>query len=70
MTEATLAQEADKLFEMTHLYPRRTGLPMTIWAGPRGRARHTARIKVKMAHGPRRDIGNTAVVRLNPFPRS
>src|SRR5215469_12766031 len=57
------------LFTMTNLYPRRTGLPMTVWVSPRGRARHAARIKVNMTHGPRMTIGNTAVVRLRPVPR-
>jgi len=56
------------LFTMTNLYPRRTGLPMTVWVSPRGRARHAARIKVNMAHGPRMTIGNTAVVRVRPVP--
>jgi hypothetical protein len=54
---------------MTNLYPRRTGLPMTVWVSPRGRARHAARIKVNMTHGPRMTIGNTAIVRLRPTPR-
>jgi hypothetical protein len=57
------------LFTMTNLYPRRTGLPMTVWVSPRGHARHAARIKVNMAHGARMTIGNTAVVRLQPMPR-
>src|SRR5215472_10817108 len=57
------------LFTMTNLYPRRTGLPMTVWVSPRGRARHAARIKVNMTHGPRMTIGNTAIVRLRPVPR-
>jgi hypothetical protein len=57
------------LFTMTNLYPRRTGLPMTVWVSPRGHARHAARIKVNMVHGPRMTIGNTAVVRLRPVPK-
>jgi len=57
------------LFTMTNLYPRRTGLPMTVWVSPRGRARRAARIKVNMTHGPRMTIGNTAIVRLQPTPR-
>jgi len=57
------------LFTMTNLYPRRTGLPMTVWVSPRGRARHAARIKVSLHHGPRMTIGNTAVVRLQPVPK-
>ena len=67
-----LHQEDDAdvdLFTMTNLYPRRTGLPMTVWVSPRGKARHAARIKVNMTHGPRMTIGNTAVVRLRPVPR-
>ena len=57
------------LFTMTNLYPRRTGLPMTVWVSPRGHARYAARIKVNMTHGARMTIGNTAVVRLKPTPR-
>ena len=57
------------LFAMTNLYPRRTGLPMTIWVSPRGHARHAARIKVNMAHGPRMTLDNAAIVRLQPVPR-
>jgi len=38
--------ETEDLFEMANLYPGTTGLPMTIWVGPRGRARHDVRIKV------------------------
>ena len=30
--------EADELYEMVNLVPRLTGLPMTVWAQPRGRA--------------------------------
>lgn len=66
-----LQQEKDAsvdLFTMTNLYPRRTGLPMTVWVSPRGGARHAARIKVNMQHGERMTIGNTAVVRLRPAP--
>ena len=51
------------------LFTRRTGLPMTVWVSPRGKARHAARIKVNMTHGPRMTIGNTAVVRLLPVPK-
>jgi hypothetical protein len=28
--------EADELYEMVNLVPRLTGLPMTVWAEPRG----------------------------------
>ena len=61
--------DADELFEMVNLYPRTTGLPMTIWTGPRSGARHAPRIKVCMAHGNRMDTTNTAVVGILPRPR-
>jgi hypothetical protein len=54
-------QQADDLYEMANLFPRTTGLPMTVWVSPRGRARHDARIKM--------DIGHTAVAGIRPSPR-
>jgi hypothetical protein len=60
--------ESDELFEMGNLYPRTTGLPMTIWLGPRGNARHDVRIKVNMTHGDRMTIDNTAIVGVRPTP--
>ncbi|HVC54300.1 MAG TPA: hypothetical protein VND87_19965 [Stellaceae bacterium] len=33
---AAEAAETDALYEMANLYPRTTGLPMTVWVGPRG----------------------------------
>lgn len=59
----------DELYEMANLYPRDTGLPMTIWVSPKGRARHDVRIKVCTTHGDRMDISNTAVVGVRPRPR-
>jgi hypothetical protein len=53
---------------MANLFPRTTGLPMTVWVSPRGRARHDARIKVSLTPG-RMDIGHTAVVGIRPSPR-
>ncbi len=61
-------QEVDELYEMANLFPRTTGLPLTAWVSPRGRARHTARIKVSLSPG-RMDIGHTAVVGIRPGPR-
>jgi hypothetical protein len=61
-------READDLYEMANLFPRTTGLPMTIWVNPRGRARHAARIKVSTSPG-RMDIGQAAVVGIRPTPR-
>lgn len=45
------AAEEDDLFEMANLFPRTTGLPMTVWVSPHGNARHDVRVKVNMAHG-------------------
>jgi hypothetical protein len=61
--------DADELFEMANLYPRTTGLPMTVWVSPRGNARHDVRIKVNMIHGEQMNIANTAVVGVRPTPR-
>jgi hypothetical protein len=59
---------ADELFEVANLFPRTTGLPMTIWVSPRGGARHDARVKVSLTPG-KMDIANTAVVGIRPRPR-
>jgi hypothetical protein len=58
----------DELFEMANLFPRTTGLPMTVWVGPRGNARHDVRVKVNMTHGNQMNIDNTAVVGVRPSP--
>ena len=68
MQQAT-DNDADELFEMANLFPRTTGLPMTVWVSPRGNARHGARVKVNMTHGDQMDIANTAVVGVRPSPR-
>jgi hypothetical protein len=62
------ADVAGELFEMANLFPRTTGLPMTIWVSPRGGARHDARVKVSLTPGTM-DITNTAVVGIRPRPR-
>jgi hypothetical protein len=68
-TQDASAAGTDELFEMANLYPRTTGLPMTIWVSPRGNARHDVRIKVNMTHGNQMSIDNTAVVAVRPSPR-
>jgi hypothetical protein len=68
LSEGTDALENDELFEMANLYPRTTGLPMTVWVSPRGNARHDVRIKVNMTHGNQMTIDNTAVVAIRPSP--
>lgn len=61
--------EADDLFEMANLYPRDTGLPMTVWVSPKGRARHDVRVKVCLTPGDRMDADNTAVAAVRPEAR-
>jgi len=61
-------QASDDLFEMANLFPRTTGLPMTVWVSPRGNARHDLRVKVNMTHGNQMNAANTAVVGLRPAP--
>ena len=61
--------DTDDLFEMANLYPRETGLPMTVWVSPRGNTRHDIRVKVNMAHGDQMNIANTAIVGVRPTPR-
>jgi len=61
-------ESEDDLYEMANLYPRDTGLPMTIWVSPKGRARHDVRVKICTTPGDRMDISNTAVVGVRPQP--
>jgi hypothetical protein len=61
-------RDADALFEMANLFPRTTGLPMTVWVSPRGNARHDVRIKVNTTHGDQMNIASTAVVGVRPTP--
>jgi hypothetical protein len=69
LVKAPRDNEPNDTFEMANLYPRDTGLPMTIWVGPRGRARHDARVKVCLTPGDRMDARDTAVVAIRPGPR-
>jgi hypothetical protein len=66
--QKTSEPDADELFEMANLFPRTTGLPMTVWVSPRGNARHNVRVKVNMTHGNQMTVSNTAVVGVRPAP--
>jgi hypothetical protein len=61
--------EAEAPYEMVNLVPRMTGLPMTIWASPRGQARHDVRIKVNPTHGRQMVIRDAISVAVRPEPR-
>jgi hypothetical protein len=67
MTEPLV--DDDEFYEMTNLYPARTGLPMVVWARERGRARHDVRVKVCEHHGARMLPGSLASVAVRPAPR-
>jgi hypothetical protein len=67
-SDGSEALENEDLFEMANLFPRTTGLPMTVWVSPRGNARHDVRVKVNMTHGNQMNATNTAVVGLPPAP--
>ena len=63
-----MQHDADELFEVANLFPRTTGLPMTVWVSPRGNARHDVRVKVNMTHGDQMNIANTAIIGVRPNP--
>jgi hypothetical protein len=67
-SQGAAALEPEDLFEMANLFPRTTGLPMTVWVSPRGNARHDLRVKVNMTHGNQMSATNTAVVGIRPAP--
>jgi hypothetical protein len=66
MTVATL--HSDELFTMVNVRGRSSGLPMNIWIGPRGHARHAARIKAQMDHRQQFDLERLAVVSIEDDP--
>ena len=63
---AAAPEPEDDLFEMANLYPKNTGLPMTIWISQKGGANHDVRVKVSPSHGAKMDIHNAAVVSVRP----
>ena len=58
----------DELFSMVTVRGRSSGLPMNIWIGPRGHARHASRIKVQMDHRQQFDVDHLAVVSIEDEP--
>jgi hypothetical protein len=63
------AEPGDELFEMANLYPKNTGLPMTVWVSTRGGARHDVRIKANQQDGERVVVDETATIAVRPKPR-
>ncbi len=68
VVDLDLPDEQDS-FEMANLYPRDTGLPMTVWVSAKAGARHDIRVKVCMTPGQRMEVDNLAVVSVRPEPR-
>ena len=64
-----LVEHEDFPFLMSNLPPRRTGLPMIVWVGPRYGARHDVRVEVRMVPGPKLHPGQLATVAVRPEPR-
>lgn len=61
--------EEDDDFLMSNLFPRDTGLPMTVWIGDKGHARHDVRVKVNMIPGQRAGPQPLAVMSVRPEPQ-
>jgi hypothetical protein len=61
-------EEAADLFEIANLYPRTTGLPVTVWVSPRGGARHDVRINIARTPGDRMELTDVATIALRPQP--
>jgi len=61
--------QKDDLYEMANLYPRHTGLPVTVWVSVKGGARHAARVKVWRRPGDKMDASDTASVGIQPTPQ-
>jgi hypothetical protein len=66
--KARSREEPNDLYETADLFPEDTGLPMTVWVSPRGRARHAARIKVCRVPGNKMVPSNTVAMRIEPEP--
>ena len=59
----------EAIFEWANLFPRHTGLSVTVWVGPRGGARHAAGIKVCTEPGDRMRIGDAASMLIAEPPK-
>jgi hypothetical protein len=66
--EADQGPDTDDPFELANLFPRTTGLPMTVWVRPRGNSRHDVRVRINLTHGNQMNPSNTAVVDVRPSP--
>jgi len=59
----------DDVFRLTNLFPSTTGLPMTVWVGPRGAKSDMATLRVNRQDGDATRAAATAIVAIEPVPR-
>jgi hypothetical protein len=57
-TGSDVPVEPEDLFEMGHLYPSTTGLPVTVWVSPCGNAQHDVRVRGNVTDGDQTNIVN------------
>ena len=62
-------EEAEAPYEIAHLRPESTGLPMTIWVSERGGAKHGLRINVSFKLGAKIDLEERVTVTIEDEPR-
>lgn len=58
----------DQLFQMTHLRPEETRLPMVIWLSVNKHANHRCEIKVQTEHGEKATPSNWISVSVDDDP--
>lgn len=63
------ADDVRDICEMANLFPRSTGLPVTVWISPKGEARHDVRVRANPNSGDRIDFEDAAVIAVRPSPR-
>ena len=67
VAEGEQASDAEALFEMANLSPKRTGLPFVVWISPKSGNQHDVRVKV--SPGPRAMPSQMASVAIRPHIR-
>jgi hypothetical protein len=56
----------DLKYMLTHLWPRTTGLPMTIWVSPQIDDICDPQIRIAVVHGDRTNAEGAALISINP----
>src|SRR6478752_6043429 len=65
--EPVMTADAEGLFEMSNLSPKRTGLPFVVWISPKSVAPHDGSVKV--SKGPRVRASELISVAIRPDVR-